>query len=188
MYNIVNNKIDFEYRSQFIPKEVSDSRLKKSVLYPNDVIMNIVGPPLKKIAIIPDDYPEWNMNQAIVRFRPVDGILPKFIYYCLQYEETLKDVINETRGVVGQSNISVSQSRNLIMPIPCIEEQNEILNVLDRLLFKEDAVLEALEEKIETFETLTQGILSKAFRGELGTNDPSEESALNLLIESLEKQ
>ena len=32
--------------------------------------MNIVGPPLGKIAIIPDTYPEWNCNQAIVMFRP----------------------------------------------------------------------------------------------------------------------
>ena len=35
---------------------------------------------------------------------------------------------------------------------------------------------------------LKQSILSKAFRGELGTNDPSEESAIKLLKEVLQEQ
>ncbi len=42
------------------------------------------------------------MNQAIVRFRPIKYVLPEFIYYCLQYDETLKGVINETRGVLDK--------------------------------------------------------------------------------------
>lgn len=186
VYNIVKNKIDFEYKPQFIPKEVSDSKLRKSILYPNDVIMNIVGPPLKKIAIIPDEYPEWNMNQAIVRFRPIKYVLPKFIYYCLQYDETLRDVINETRGVVGQSNISVNQSRNLIMPIPSLQEQQEIIKILDLLIEKEDASLKMLEVKETYLDNLIQSILAKAFLGDLGTNNPNEESSINLILEILQ--
>lgn len=187
VYNIVNNKIDFDYKPQFIPKDVSDSKLKKSVLFPNDVIMNIVGPPLKKIAIIPEDYPEWNMNQAIVRFRPIKYVLPQFIYYCLQYDETLRDVINETRGVVGQSNISVNQSRNLTMPIPSLEEQQEIIKILEKLIEKENAALVMLEVKETYLEKLTQSILSKAFRGELDTNNPYEESSIKLISETVQQ-
>lgn len=187
VYNIVNNKMDFFYKPQYIPKEIHESKLKKSKLKPNDVIMNIVGPPLKKIAIIPSDFPEWNMNQAIVRFRPTESVLPKYIYYCLQYDETLKEVINETRGVVGQSNISVSQSRNLVMPIPPIEEQQEIAKILESLLDKEEEGIESLSDN-NSLELLKQSILSKAFRGELGTNNPEEESSLELLKEILQEQ
>lgn len=187
VYNIVNNKVDFEYKPQFIPKGISDSRLMKSLLYPNDVIMNIVGPPLKKIAIIPDDYPEWNMNQAIVRFRPIKYVLPKFVYYCLQYDETLIDVVNATRGVVGQSNISVNQSRNLIMPIPSIQEQHEIIKILDWFFEKEEAALEILEFNETYLDKMAQSILLKAFQGKLGTNNPDETSSLELISEALLK-
>ncbi len=179
VYNIVNNKIDFEYKPQFIPKEVNDQSLGKSKLFPNDVIMNIVGPPLKKIAIIPDDYPMWNMNQAIVRFRPLQYILPKFLYYCLQYDETLKEVINETRGVVGQSNISVSQSRNLMMPVPSLGEQKVIINVLENLIEKEDDAINNLNAQDAVLERLKQSILSKAFTGMLGTGSKDDGSALD---------
>lgn len=186
VYNIVNNKVSFSYKPQFIPRSVHESKLKKSMLRSNDVIMNIVGPPLKKIAIIPDKYPEMNMNQAIVRFRPIKYVLPEYLFYCLQYDETLKEVINETRGVVGQSNISVSQSRNLVMPIPSLMEQHEIVKSVKFLLEKEDRVYQSINDS-KNLEMLKQSILSKAFRGELGTNDPTEENAIELLKEVLQE-
>lgn len=127
------------------------------------------------------------MNQAIVRFRPIKYVLPKYLYYCLQYDETLRDVINETRGVVGQSNISVSQSRNLVMPIPSIEEQAEIVSKLEEMIKREEIVLSLVSDE-KNLDELKQSILSKAFRGELGTNDPSEESAIELLKEVLQEQ
>lgn len=187
VYNIVKNKVSFSYKPQYIPKEVHESKLKRSILKPNDVIMNIVGPPLKKIAIIPEEYPEMNMNQAIVRFRSIKYVLPKYLYFCLQYDETLKEVINETRGVVGQSNISVSQSRNLVMPIPSLEEQAVIVNKLEELIEREEVVLNLIPDK-RNLEELKQSIMSKAFRGELGTNDPSEENVIELLKEVLQEQ
>ncbi|WP_405109603.1 restriction endonuclease subunit S [Paenibacillus sp. FSL K6-1217] len=185
VYNIVDNKVAFDYKSQFISKEISNSKLKKSVLNPKDVIMNIVGPPLKKIAIIPDDFSEWNMNQAIVRFRPIRSVLPEYVYYCLQFEDTLKEVINQTKGVVGQSNISISQSRNLIMPIPSTEEQKEIVAILDCLIEKENQMLDRLRGLQKNLDLTEQSILSKAFKGELGTNSDSDGSAHDMFLQSL---
>ena len=37
--------------------------------FPNDILMNIVGPPLGKTALLDDSYLEYNMNQAIVFYR-----------------------------------------------------------------------------------------------------------------------
>ena len=80
VYNIRGQKIDFGYKSQYVSKEYHETKLKKSILLPGDVVMNIVGPPLGKTAIIPDDYPEFNCNQAIVFFRPVEKSLNMYIY------------------------------------------------------------------------------------------------------------
>lgn len=181
VYNIVDNNIDFKSTPQFIPKEIHEGKLKSSILKPNDVVMNIVGPPLRKIAIIPDDYPEWNMNQAIVRFRPGPSLQYRFLYYALVNPETLDDVISETKGVVGQANISVTQSRNLVIPLPSVSEQIEIVRILDDLLAKERRAKEAAEDVLEQIDLIKKAILDRAFRGELGTNDPGEESAVELL-------
>ena len=184
VYNIVDNKIDFNKTAQFIPNKIHKEKLKSSILKPNDVIMNIVGPPLRKVAIIPDDYPEWNMNQAIVRFRAKKDVMYKFIYYILIYPKTLDSIINETKGVVGQANISITQSRNIQIKLPTIEEQQEIVNILDKLLVKYSKIKD-LEKQLEQIELLKKAILAKAFRGELGTNNPDEESAEVLLKEIL---
>lgn len=180
VYNIVNNQIDFNYRPQFIDNNTNLGKLKSSILRPRDIVMNIVGLPLRKIAFIPEDYPEWNMNQAIVRFRTIDYIEPRYFYYCLLYPNTLDSVIRNTKGVVGQANISITQSRNLIIPVPSRQEQQEIVRILDDLFAKEQNAKE-LCDLIDQIEAIKKTILGQAFRGELGTNDAGEASAEEIL-------
>ena len=184
VYNIVNNQIAFFDKPQYIPEHIHNSKLRSSMLMPDDVVMNIVGPPLRKIALIPADFPAWNMNQAIIRFRTIEYLVPKFLYYCLIYPSTLDAVVAETKGVVGQANISVTQSRNLIIPIPSIIEQQKIVRILDAIFEKEHRAKE-LCDVIDKIDLMKKAILARAFRGELGTNDPTEESALELLRECL---
>lgn len=181
VYNIVNNKIDFDSKPQYIPKKIHESKLKSSILKPKDVIMNIVGPPLRKIAIIPDTYSEWNMNQAIVRFRTKEKLYYKYLYYYLIYPKTLDDIICETKGVVGQANISITQSRNLNINLPTFSEQTEIVRIIDELFVKEQQAKELAENVLDKIELIKKSILARAFRGELGTNNPADEPAVELL-------
>ena len=111
----------------------------------------------------------------------VANLLQAMGYYALVNPETLDDVISETKGVVGQANISVTQSRNLVIPLPSVSEQIEIVRILDDLLAKERRAKEAAEDVLEQIDLIKKAILDRAFRGELGTNDPSEESAVELL-------
>lgn len=49
------------------------------------------------------------------------------------------------------------------------------------LFFQEQHAKEAAEAVLEQIDLMKKSILARAFRGELGTNDPSEESAVELL-------
>lgn len=103
VYNIVNQKIDFDYKPQFITDEVHRSKSKRSIAFPDDILMNIVGPPLGKIAILTDQYPEWNLNQAITLFRvDKEKLSSKFLYYVLCEGKLVRDVMHDTKGIVGQ--------------------------------------------------------------------------------------
>lgn len=46
---------------------------------------------------------------------------------------------------------------------------------------KEQQAKEATEQVIDQIDAMKKSILARAFRGELGTNDPSEESAVELV-------
>jgi type I restriction enzyme, S subunit len=144
VYNIVNNKINFDYKPIFIASDVHNKKLKRSIVYPGDVIMNIVGPPLRKVAIVPDSYSEWNMNQALAVFRPLARIDSKYIYFMLSSKSILESVLSEVKGTAGQDNLSLEQCRDLLIPIPSIEEQRRIVEKIDRLM----GMCDRLEESI----------------------------------------
>jgi type I restriction enzyme S subunit len=133
VYNIVEQKVDFDYRPQFVPEAVHRTQLRKSIALPGDVVMNIVGPPLGKVAIIPSgEFEEWNLNQALTLFRPSEFVSSKWLYYFLCSGESVETVVNETRGSTGQVNISLSQCRNFRVPVPPREQQDTIVDYIDR--------------------------------------------------------
>ena len=183
VYNIVNNQIDFEYRPQFVTIEVHNKALGKSIAFPGDVLMNIVGPPLNKIAILPTDYSEWNLNQAITLFRTKKYLLNTFLYFFFCEGKSVREVMGETKGVVGQVNISLSQCRDFEIPIPTLVEQQEIVRRVESLFAKADQI-EASYQKLKIkIEQLPQALLAKAFRGELVAQLPTDGDARELLEE-----
>ena len=167
VYNIVGNKIDFESEPQYVSEEIQNSQIKKSITYPGDVIMNIVGPPLNKVAIIPDTYKEWNINQAITLFRPKEYLNNQYLYYFFCEGSSVNSVLDKTRGVVGQVNISLSQCRGFAISIPPMEEQLEIVKRVQTLFDILDDVERRYNVLCEKLEKLPQALLCKAFNGEL---------------------
>lgn len=91
MYNLRNQKIDFDFKPQYIKTETHNGKLQRSRTEVGDLIMNIVGPPLGKLAIIPPSLPQANFNQAAVLIRPLlhKAILTKYLFYAIHWTTTL---------------------------------------------------------------------------------------------------
>ena len=151
VYNIRNQEINFEYKPQFIDASYHSSVLKRSQLRPGDV---------GKIAIIPNTYPEWNCNQAIVMFRPIISDLNKFIYTYLVAGMFLKKIA--LIGTAGQDNISVTKSRSILLPTPPLEEQNRIVAKVDELMLLCDQLKDKLQQSQVTQIQLTDALIEKA--------------------------
>lgn len=84
-------------------------------------------------------------------------------------------------GAVGQQRVPKSFLESYLLMLPPIQEQLEIVRLLDKAFDKEQRAKEAAEETITQIDTMKKAILARAFRGELGTNDPTDESAEELL-------
>ena len=181
VYNLVGQKVDFAYKPQFVRPEAHLGPLAKSRVKAGDILMNIVGPPLGKVAITPDDYDEWNINQAITLFRPSERIRGQWIYMLLREGSNIRGIELQTKGSAGQINISLTQCREFKFPVPVVNEQDEIIAQVDDIfVFAEqlDAKLTAAREIVDR---LTPALLAKAFRGELVPQDPNDEPASDLL-------
>lgn len=108
----------------------------------------------------------------------------KYLHYFVRQKTFRDEAKGEMTGAVGQQRVPKTFLENYKMKLPTIEEQQEIVNILDKLLAKYNKI-KNLEQQLEKIELLKKAILAKAFRGELGTNNPDEESAENLLKEIL---
>lgn len=161
VYNIRNQNIDFFYKPQYIKKSIHESSLKRCILKPGDVVMNIVGPPLGKVAIIPETFPEWNCNQAISIFRCIEGSINPFIYQYLCAGFYLNYL--HYKGMAGQDNISVTMCKELVIGLPPLAEQKVILDKINSLMQKQ----QELEQEVKTSEAnaqmLMQAVLKEAF-------------------------
>ncbi len=173
VYNIVHQQVDFRHRPQYLRVDLHEGPLRKSCTMPGDVLMNIVGPPLGKVAIVPDDFPEWNINQALTLFRPSTRISTGWLYIVLSSGLNVAAIAHETKGSAGQTNISLSQCRDFEFPVPSPEEQAEIVDIVNLLV----GVAEELEKRhsyaARCTDRLAQSLLVSAFRGELVAQHPS---------------
>lgn len=105
-------------------------------------------------------------------------IVGEYMWYWLQMNYSKN---REKGSGSGQQALNCQRVRELEFVFPGYEEQKEIVRILDNLISKEQQAKEAAEAVIERIDTTKKAILARAFRGELGTNDPTEESAVELL-------
>lgn len=172
MYNLRSQEIDFLYKPQYIKEEVHNGQLKRCRAYPGDVLMNIVGPPLGKIAIIPESLSECNFNQAAVLIRPMIKDCNKYIFWFLNEMSEINAI--DTKGVAGQDNISVTQTQNIKVPLPPLSEQKRIVAEIEKQLSKTKQLKEHIIANQQATEQLLKALLHQAF--EVRESEPVIES------------
>lgn len=129
---------------------------------------------------------EATTNQNIAAIVIEHGqINSKFLWYWLQKEYKK----NREKGAgSGPQALNCQRVRELDMIVPPIEEQDAIVEIIDELMQKEMQVIETISEVIDKISLIKKSIFAKAFRGELGTNNLDEESAVGLLKTILEQE
>lgn len=168
VYNLnFDGSFNFQKYPTFIPKIIHQKELARSITCPGDVLINIVGPPLGKVSIVSSQFPEWNINQAIVLFRPNKWVTTKIISYYLQNPKTIQWLENTSKATAGQFNVKVSTCREIPFPLFYIEEQHAIVKEIETRLSVCDKIEQDIKDNLERAEALRQSILKKAFEGKL---------------------
>jgi len=168
VYNLTfDNTLDFSIDPTFVDKDTHIGFLGRSIVYPGDVLMNIVGPPMGKVSIVPGLYSEWNINQAIARFRCLDGLYNKYLAYFLGYSNTVEKMKSKAKATAGQFNLTLEICRDIQIPVPSMEEQKKIVFDIETKLSQQQKIADTIELALQQAEAMRQSILKKAFEGEL---------------------
>ena len=181
MYNLRNQKIDFEFHPQYIKREVHEGKLKRSMAVTGDLLMNIVGPPLGKLAIIPDTIQECNFNQAAVMIRPYlyKDVINAYLFCYLEEMSEINSIT--TKGTAGQDNISLTQSQNMRIALPPLAEQRRIVEDVELWFALIDQIEQGKADLLTTIKQTKSKILDLAIHGKLMPQDPNDEPAIELL-------
>jgi len=168
VYNLTHvDRLDFRIKPTFISKETHQKELARSIVFPKDVLMNIVGPPLGKVAIVPDTFPEWNMNQAVAVFRLMPSYDCKLLGYFLMSKLILGWAKRRAKATAGQLNLTLEICRNIPLPVLSKDEQQVLVQEIESRLSAAEKIEQTVDANLQRAERLRQSILKQAFSGKL---------------------
>ena len=161
---------------------LSEVGAEQSKLFPKGTLCITIAANIGDVSILTYDrcFPD-----SVVGFTPNERTLSEYIYYLMS---TLQREIEANAPATAQKNINLRILNDLLLDIPSVAEQTQIVNQVEYLFFQEQHAKEAAEAVLDQIDLMKKSILARAFRGELGTNDPSEESAVELLRQVIEQE
>lgn len=127
----------------------------------------------------------FTVNQDLKACVPT--INQEYLYwFCTGYEKDIRD--NCMKSGTTVESVEAKKLMDYEVPVASANEQIEVVKQIEDLINKEEIVKELAENVIEKIDVMKKSILAKAFRGELGTNNSEEESAIELLKTILDKE
>lgn len=178
--NVNTGHLSFK-NTRFVPKSyyeaLSDTRKPRY----GDVLYTLVGS--YGIPVIVDSEIPFCFQRHMALLKP-KAVNSYYLWYILQSRKMFEKATQIATGT-AQMTVPIKGLRKLQFNCAPVNEQTEIVRILDDLLAKEQQAKEAAEKVLEQIDLIKKSILARAFRGELGTNDPSEESAVELLRQVL---
>jgi len=171
-------------------KPLGEVRKGYTSFMPNDVLFAKITPCMEngKSAIVGDLVNGIGFGSTEFHvFRCSEKLNNRFLYQLLRSQSFRDEAKAVMTGAVGQQRVPKAFLENYLIRIPSLSEQAEIVRILEKL-FENEQKANDLIAVIDKIDLMKNAILARAFRGELGTNDPSEESSLDLLKEVIVAQ
>lgn len=107
------------------------SKLERSKLYKSDLLYTYVGT-VGQVGLV-DQNNKYYLAPNVARIRINNSkVLPKFVMYFLQTPEFKVNQLDKLTGASSMKNITMTNIRKFKIPLPSIEEQERIVNILDK--------------------------------------------------------
>ena len=160
---------------------VAEDKVKsgKHRFYSGQILYSKIRPYLSKVVMVDFD---GLCSADMYPIEARDGVSAKYLWYYM-----LSDIFLNQASTAGSRTvlpkINQKELNKIKINITVISEQKEIVRLLDKFLNKEKSICKSCEVSLAAIEAMKKAILAKAFRGELGTNNPAEKSSKELLRE-----
>tara|TARA_B100001939_G_scaffold337711_1_gene342410 strand:+ start:675 stop:1811 length:1137 start_codon:yes stop_codon:yes gene_type:complete len=128
--NVQDGKI-IDKNPKFYP-ENSTKEYSEYLLKDGDLLMSLTGD-VGRVGFIKNELLPAYLNQRVVKIECDERvILKKYMYYFFKSPEIYQKIITMSKGV-AQLNVSASDIFNLQIPVPSLQEQEKIVERLDKV-------------------------------------------------------
>lgn len=159
--NVLMNKLSLEDVA-CISTEIHE-RMKRSQVQPSDVLLNITGASIGRVAWVPDEVQEANVNQHVCIIRiSHDDVLAPFVSFLLSTSFGQDQILRIQSGSTRQA-LNHEQVRSLELLLPSLDLQRQFAQSVSAI----EAQLDQQVKARDTLDTLFEALLARAFRGEL---------------------
>ena len=157
-----------------------DSKYKTAKVKEGDLLVSIVGT-IGRTAIIQKSSEGFNIARALAKL-PLKYIKPFYVKIFIDSSIGQNWLIGDAREV-ARKTLNLEQLKTLPIPVPPLEEQQEIVKRVEALFKQADSIQTHYEALVKRIEVLPQAMLAKAFKGELVPQLPTDGDAKELLEE-----
>lgn len=172
------NDSDWVYLTQ-----KGNSENPRSIVHTGDVLVVRSGNP-GTACVVSDEYDGYNSIDIIIAVPHKEVVDSKYLCSYTNSPECKRQISEGKRGM-ALSHFGVKSYSALEIDLPTLIEQHEIVRLQNSFFEKELEAKKLCDDVLEKIDLIKKAILARAFRGELGTNDLNEESAVELLKEIL---
>ncbi len=150
-----DGRLDFS-NAKYLTEAAFMATTKTHVL-PGDVLTNIVGPPMGKVSVVPSGFPESQINQAIVRFRPKCQDMSDYLASYLMSDFAKTWLFSRSKKTSGQRNINSSTCAALPIPVPPASQMKEVTKKIGGFL----DVIKSVETRVASTLEMKRQVLRK---------------------------
>ncbi len=162
----------------YVPDEVLPY-IKNYTVNAGDVYITNVGACIGDCGVIPSQFDGANLTENAVKMTNLKCVSEYLAWYLSS--SSVQQLIKTLIASATLGKLSIANIKTIPVHLPSDEEQSKIVETISHLLEKEQQAKETAEQVIDQIDFMKKSILARAFRGELGTNDPADESAEELL-------
>ena len=137
----------------------------RSIVHTGDILIVRSGYP-GTACVVPEQFNGCNAIDILIAVPNRDLVLPEFL--CAYTNSPLgKKFVNEKKRGVGQKHFNVSGYSKMLIPVPSLDKQEEIVKKIASRLSVCDSIERTVNTALAQAEAMRQSILKKAFEGEL---------------------
>lgn len=138
--------------------ETTHAKMSNTIVFANDLLLNITGGSLGRSAIFPSGIGEANVSQHVSIIRPYSDVSVRFIHFVL-LSPYIQGLIWARQVGVAREGLSKKVLELFEFPLPPSIEQHRIVAKVDELMALCDQLEQQTESSIDAHKTLVEVLL-----------------------------